>query len=92
MTSLREALRRLLDRMPEPVGDRKTPRDIVNQSFPSDDIEIETLAETEEFFAWSSSEPDGEVIYHIEFGTVTVHFIREDWQQALDLFRQLLAE
>jgi hypothetical protein len=92
MTSLREALRRLLDRMPESAAGNKTPRDNMNQSSPSDDIEIETLAETEEFFAWSSGEPDGEVIYHIEFGTVTVHFIREDWQQALDLFRQLLAE
>ena len=54
-------------------------------------LQTDTLAETESFSAWRVEEPDGEVSYHIEFGSVTLHFFREEWEEALALFRMLLA-
>ncbi len=50
----------------------------------------ETIAETENFLAWKAEEPDGETTYHLELNNVTVHFFEEEWQELLDLARQLL--
>lgn len=60
----------------------------------ADDSEIETttLAETSNFIAWSAQEPDGEGTYHLELGTVTLHFFEEEWQEFLDLIRELLQD
>jgi hypothetical protein len=49
---------------------------------------IEILAESENFSLWRAEEPDGETTYHLELGTVTVHFFREEWQE----FARLMAE
>ncbi len=46
--------------------------------------DVITLAETENYAAWTSEE-DGETIYHIELGQVTVHFIREEWDELIEL-------
>jgi hypothetical protein len=46
---------------------------------------IEVLAETENFSVWRADEPDGETTYHLELGTVTVHFFREEWEEFLGL-------
>jgi hypothetical protein len=54
----------------------------------SDDIPTQTLAETEDYVAWMSEEPDGEQVYHIELGTITLHFFREEWQQLLKLLKE----
>jgi hypothetical protein len=51
-----------------------------------------TLAETENFIAWKAEEPDGETTYHLETGSVTVHFFTEEWEEFLDLAGQLLPE
>ncbi len=48
-----------------------------------------TLAETANYLAWSAQEPDGETTYHLELGTVTLHFFREEWQEFIDLIRSL---
>ncbi|MEW6568593.1 MAG: hypothetical protein AB1449_10600 [Chloroflexota bacterium] len=53
------------------------------------DVRTTTLAETANYLAWSAQEPDGEVTYHLELGTVTLHFFREEWQEFLDLIRSL---
>jgi hypothetical protein len=50
---------------------------------------IETLAETENMSAWQAEEPDGETTYHLELGSVTVHFFREEWDEFLQLMRQI---
>lgn len=50
---------------------------------------IETLAETENLSAWQAEEPDGETTYHLELGSVTVHFFREEWEEFLQLLRQI---
>ena len=52
---------------------------------------IEILAETENFNAWRASEPDGEMTYHLELGTVTVHFFAEEWKEFLQLIGETRA-
>lgn len=46
---------------------------------------IEILSESENFSLWRAEEPDGEMTYHLELGTVTVHFFREEWDEFLGL-------
>jgi hypothetical protein len=52
-------------------------------------IKTETIAETASFIAWKAEEPDGEVTFHIELGTVTMHFFKEEWEELLELTRSL---
>lgn len=59
----------------------------------SEDIpmKVDVLAETDSFSAWRVEEPDGETTYHVEFGSVTLHFFQEEWDEALALFGDLIA-
>jgi hypothetical protein len=50
-------------------------------------IKTETIAETANFIAWKSEEPDGEVTFHIELGTVTMHFFKEEWEEFIEFTR-----
>jgi hypothetical protein len=50
----------------------------------SDDRE-DTLSETEHFEVWVSVEEDGERIYHLDTGRVTVHLFPEEWQELVAL-------
>ncbi len=52
-------------------------------------IKTETIAETTNFIAWKAEEPDGEITFHIELGTVTLHFFSEEWEEFLELTRAL---
>ncbi|MDZ4768586.1 MAG: hypothetical protein SGJ24_05615 [Chloroflexota bacterium] len=49
------------------------------------EVNIENLAETENYAAWKSTEPDGEVVYHVEIGSVTLHFFQEEWDEVVTL-------
>lgn len=49
------------------------------------DVNIENLAETENYAAWKSTEPDGEVVVHVEIGSVTLHFFQEEWDEVVAL-------
>ena len=49
----------------------------------------ETIAETDSFLAWKAEEPDGETTYHIELNNVTLHFFQEEWNEFLQLVREL---
>jgi hypothetical protein len=51
----------------------------------SNGLETKVLAETANFIAWQAEEPDGEITYHIELGSVTVHFFEEEWREFLEL-------
>jgi hypothetical protein len=53
--------------------------------------ETEVIAETEEFMAWSAQEPDGETTYHLELNNVTLHFFQEEWDEFLELIKELVA-
>ena len=56
------------------------------------EIPVETLAETDSYSVWRSQEPDNEDSYHIEFGSVTVHFFDEEWQEFMQLMHDLPAD
>ena len=49
----------------------------------------ETIAETDNYLAWRAEEPDGETTYHLELNNITVHFFQEEWNEFLDLVRDL---
>ena len=49
------------------------------------DVNVDTLAETENYAAWLSTEPDGETVYHVELGPVTLHFFQEEWDEVVAL-------
>lgn len=51
------------------------------------EIKTSTLAETTNFIAWKAEEPDDEATYHLELGTVTLHFFEEEWKEFTDLIR-----
>lgn len=51
----------------------------------SDDVQTENLVVTENYAAWLSHEPDGETVFHLELGQVTVHLFREEWEELLEL-------
>ena len=58
---------------------------------PKNDTEpkTNTLAETESYLAWKAEEPDGETTYHLELNNVTIHFYKEEWDEFLELVRNL---
>ncbi len=49
------------------------------------DVNVNTLAETENYVAWASDEPDGEHVIHLELGPMTLHFFQEEWNEVLEL-------
>ena len=53
------------------------------------DVKTSVLAESSNFVAWVSEDPDGETTYHLELGLVTLHFFREEWDELLGLMRAL---
>jgi hypothetical protein len=54
------------------------------------DPTIEILSESENFSLWRAEEPDGETTYHLELGSVTVHFFREEWDEFVKLIREVV--
>lgn len=53
-------------------------------------VKTTMVAETPNYMVWKADEADGEETYHLELGSVTVHFFLEEWQEFLEL-TQLLA-
>ena len=45
------------------------------------------IAETENYLIWEVREPDDEVTYHLELGSVTLHLFREEWDEFLQLMK-----
>jgi hypothetical protein len=50
-------------------------------------IPTDILAETQNYIIWSANEPDGELTYNVELGSVTLHFFQEEWDEFLNLIR-----
>jgi hypothetical protein len=48
-----------------------------------------TIAETENYMAWKADEPDGETTFHLELNNVTVHFFKEEWDEFLELIKDI---
>ena len=57
----------------------------------ADQPEIKTviIAETQNYLVYTAEEPDGEMTYNIELGTITVHLFKEEWDEFLRLIRAL---
>jgi hypothetical protein len=58
----------------------------------SQEPKTDTIAETDNYMAWRAEEPDGETTYHLELNNVTMHFFQEEWNEFLDLVRNLVRE
>lgn len=56
------------------------------------ELKTQTIAETENFQAWRAEEPDGETTYHLELNNVTLHFFQEEWDEMLELARELVRD
>lgn len=54
-------------------------------------LKTETIAETSSYLAWKAIEPDDEHTYHVELGTVTLHFFEEEWVEFLELVQKIKA-
>ncbi len=54
------------------------------------EVETMVMAETKHFIAWAAEEPDGEMTYHVELGSVTLHFFQEEWEEFLQLMEKIL--
>ena len=54
------------------------------------DPTIEILSESENFSLWRAEEPDGETTFHLELGSVTVHFFREEWEEFMKLIGEVV--
>jgi len=52
-------------------------------------VETSTVAETSNYMVWKANESDGEETYHLELGSVTVHFFLEEWKEFLELIKAL---
>lgn len=52
---------------------------------PEEVVPTKTLAESDNYVAWLSQEPDGEQVYHLELGPITLHFFQEEWEELLAL-------
>ena len=45
------------------------------------------LAETDNYLVWETQDPDGETIFHLELGSATLHFFREEWDEFVQLVK-----
>jgi hypothetical protein len=54
--------------------------------------QIRTIVETENYSIWRADEPDGETTYNLQLNNVTVNFFQEEWDEFLDLVRELMKE
>ena len=52
-------------------------------------VQTSTVAETSNYMVWKAEEADGEATYHLELGSVTVHFFLEEWTEFLELIKAL---
>ena len=57
---------------------------------PDSEPTTETIAETDNYLAWKAEEPDGETTYHLELNNITLHFFKEEWDEFLELVRNLI--
>lgn len=46
----------------------------------------EILAETDSYFVWRTDE-EGEYVYHLELGGVSLHMTSEEWNELVELMK-----
>lgn len=52
----------------------------------SKDEDGQIIAETDTYFVWRSDE-EGEFVYHLELGGVSLHMTSEEWQELVELMK-----
>jgi hypothetical protein len=50
-----------------------------------DDMPLEVLAETESYAVLLGPDLDGEPVYNIELGSITLHLFQEEWAELVEL-------
>lgn len=53
-----------------------------------DKLEVDMVAETENFAVWRSPDENG-YVYHVELGSITLHLDSEEWEELLELLGEL---
>lgn len=51
--------------------------------FDADDLRL--LAETEDYAVLVGEDSDGEKVYNVELGSVTLHLFEEEWEELVSL-------
>ncbi len=54
-------------------------------------LDADLLAETENYMVWTS-EVDGETLYHVELGTVSLHLAADEWDEFLTLIKLVMQD
>ncbi|MEZ4592812.1 MAG: hypothetical protein R3D55_16950 [Chloroflexota bacterium] len=49
-----------------------------------ENMEVDMVAETENFAVWRSPDDEG-FIYHVELGSITLHLASDEWEEFLEL-------
>lgn len=57
---------------------------MINNNQDQDDDNI--LAETDSYFVWQSEE-EGDLVFHLELGGVTLHMTSEEWDELVELMK-----
>jgi hypothetical protein len=52
----------------------------------TENLDADLLAETENYMVWTS-EVDGEPLFHIELGEVSLHLPSEEWEEFVTLMK-----
>lgn len=52
-----------------------------------DDADLELLAETETYAVLRGEDLNGEEVYNVELGSVTLHLFAEEWDELVALIR-----
>lgn len=55
--------------------------------FDGEGMELELLAETESYAVLRGADLNGEPVYNVELGPVTLHLFAEEWQELVSLIQ-----
>jgi hypothetical protein len=55
--------------------------------YDSEGMELELLAETESYAVLRGADLNGEAVYNVELGPVTLHLFAEEWQELVTLIQ-----
>lgn len=56
-----------------------------NRPNQGDEAPLELIAETENYAVLTGEDGEGERIYNVELGNVTLHLFREEWDELVQL-------
>lgn len=51
-------------------------------------VPLEVLAETENFAVLLGEDAEGEAIYNVNLGSITLHLLQEEWDELVELMNK----